>query len=76
MERAKTKGRRMPRGGKREGAGRPKKSPEDVASVYIPIHMTRMERELCQEAADSERLPLSGWGRKHLLRRARKSSLK
>jgi len=63
-------GETMTRGGKRPGAGRPKKDPEDVASVYVPIHMTPAQREICQEAADAEKLDLSAWGRKHLLKKA------
>jgi len=67
----------MPRGGRRPGAGRPKKDPEDVASVYVPIHMTPTERELCQEAADaSSAESVSSWAKEILLRRAGKKKRK
>lgn len=68
-----SKGATMTRGGRRPGAGRPKKGPEDVASVYVPIHMTEAERELCQEAADAAKADaVSSWGKTVLLAAARK----
>ncbi len=58
------------RGGARKGAGRPPMNPKDVASEYVPIHMTGKERELCEKAADGSKLSVSAWGRKHLVRKA------
>ncbi len=56
----------MPRGGKRRGAGRPRKNPWELQDTALKLNITLGQRERYQQAADLEPLDLNDWARKQL----------
>jgi len=61
---------KMPRGGKRPGAGRPRRNPKGVADVTLSMRFTSGEFSSLEKAAGQE--SVSDWGRKTLLDAAKK----
>jgi hypothetical protein len=55
----------MGRGGKRPGAGRPKKDPEDRLKLF-GLYLTDEQRTRYQDAAGAEGQDLQDWIRRHL----------
>jgi hypothetical protein len=63
-------GERMPRGGKRPGAGRPKLRAGERLSKFIRARMNPEELASCERSAKRAGMALNDWTRETLLGRA------